>query len=408
MMGCNLLEWEEARWFGTHHKSFRNNLYPDLTPEARAFLRAVEFTTTLKDRGTPYTPIAFCVDYMHGIAPNHGPWTHRDPDAWREAGRAYMSYLETFNAILPARPAGFRPKAPVGCNVEVDNLRMANSHCGNVFDVLIPNPPSGVVGQDMFDAFKAIVMLGAFRHTPELSRRTKQYVRSGGTLVLNVSQLGAGFDESLTGLRLKPGKPTTSREARDERGKPVGTLAKGDHQEVRPVELLAGARAIVVDEHGKPLVVRHPFGKGSVLTCTVPEMLSVQPKLPVKRPKGKLIPAAEHLIERLHDEAIPFKVAGDIEFMLNRVADGWLVTLINNRGVYKEVFGPLVVEDEKTAVVKITPKDGVRIRAVQELMEGNAPLTQTEGDRIVSATVCVPPGDVRMAKFVTAGPPKQP
>ena len=108
----------------------------------------------------------------------------------------------------------------------------------------------------------------------------------------------------------------------------------------------------------------------------------------------------------MHDEAIPFTITGDIEFMLNRVPDGWLVTLINNRGIHKEVFGPVVREPERTAVVEIAPKDGVSVRAVHELMEGNVPLTKTDGARIVSATVCVPPGDVRVAKFVTQGPRK--
>lgn len=230
-------------------------------------------------------------------------------------------------------------------------------------------------------------------------------MRNGGSLLLNVMYLGKGIPEDFAGLKLLGTKAQPSRHARDEHGKSIGVLAADDYQQPAAVQLLAGASVLVKDEKNQPLVVVVPQGKGRVITCTVPEMLSEEPKLVSAipaMPKGRLIPAAKYAIERLHHDAVPFHIQGDIEFLFNKTPDGWLVTLINNRGIYKEIFGPVIREDDKTAIVTITPRDGVRVSQAVELMEGNTPALRKAGDRVVSATLAVPPGDVRVVKLRSA------
>ena len=402
MMGCNFYEHEDAYWLGNFGKSYRNFPYDDLASYGRALIRAFESFQKLDNRGVPYTPVAFCLDYMHGLAPGLGPWTHNDSEAWEEGGRAYKMYWQTLDALLPNIPEGFRLTADKGIAFETDNLRMSNSHCGDAFDVLLPNPPGGLLPQENFDAYKAIVLLGNIRFTPALTERLVGFVKNGGTLLLNVMYLGKGIDEKFAGLQLLDKKSEPSRDALDENGKSLGILSADDCQQPAVVQLAEGAKVLVKDEKNQPLFVVFPHGKGRIITCTVPEMLSEQTNLvakPPTMPKGILIPAAKHAIERLHDEAVPFRIEGDIECLFNKIQDGWLVTLINNRGIYKELFGPVVREDDKTAIVTITPKEAVDVSQAMEILEGNTPVLRKSGTRILSATVAVPPGDVRIVKF---------
>jgi hypothetical protein len=51
-------------------------------------------------------------------------------------------------------------------------------------------------------------------------------------------------------------------------------------------------------------------------------------------------------------EATPVKVDGDVEYMINRTARGWVVTVFNDSGVFKPQQG--MAEVDRSASVNVT------------------------------------------------------
>ena len=62
---------------------------------------------------------------------------------------------------------------------------------------------------------------------------------------------------------------------------------------------------------------------------------------------------------------MPVRVEGDIQWGCNLTKSGWLVWLINNKGVRKFVNEPEEFDMSKTATVKVTCKATGEIRTVQ-------------------------------------------
>jgi hypothetical protein len=418
MMGCNIYENECAQWFGNwqlfagnFNEKYKTDPYPGLSPIGKAHIKAGNFALSLKDRGIPYTPLAFSIDFKNGISFSFGPWAHgSDPEAWAEDGREYMMSVRTMETLMPWLPKDYKNHPSFGNMYETGNLRLSNSPFGDVFDLVIPNPPSGIFPQDMFDSYKVMILLGKINFTGELSKRYENYVKNGGTLLVNSMYLGKGIDETFAGMKLENAQTSISCQAFDQQEKPVDKLADNDMQKVVPVKLMEGCKVILHDENKNPLFVEYKQGKGRVITCLVPEMLSNGLRYEEEissysfhlAPKGRLMAGAEHLLKKLHDEALPFRIDGDIQFLLNKVSTGWLVTLVNNRGLYKEPDGPLVVDDDYTSVVRIYPKDGISIVDTEEILEsGDGPIVKKSGNDVSSVIVSVPPGDVRVVKIST-------
>ena len=418
MMGCNIYENECAQWFGNwqlfagfFNEKYKTDPYPGLSPIGKAHIKAGEFALGLKDRGIPYTPLAFSIDFKNGISFGFGPWAHgQDHDAWTEAGREYMMSIKTMETLMPWQPKDYKNHPIFGNMYETGNLRLANSPYGDVFDILVPNPPSGIFPQDMFDSYKVMILLGKINFTGELSKRYENYVKNGGTLLVNSIYLGKGIDEIFAGVKLENAQTSMSCQAFDQQEKSAGKLADNDVQKVVPTKLMEGCKVILHDENKRPLFVEYKQGKGKVITCLVPEMMSEGANVKAEvswpsfslAPKGKLMAGAEYLLKKLHDESLPFRIDGDIQFLLNKIPDGWIVTLINNRGLYKEPDGPLIVDDDYTSVVRIYPKDNISIIDAAELLEiGDNPILKKSNNEISSIIASVPPGDVRIVKILT-------
>ena len=98
---------------------------------------------------------------------------------------------------------------------------------------------------------------------------------------------------------------------------------------------LKGATALMTVPSGDPIVTVNKVGKGSVVFVAVPDLLGED---------ERMTPFAAHLLAHVFADAAPLKVTGDVEYLINRTANGWVVTLLNNNGVFKPQQGMAQVD----------------------------------------------------------------
>ena len=135
------------------------------------------------------------------------------------------------------------------------------------------------------------------------------------------------------------------------------------------------------------LVTINKFGRGKVVFVAVPDLLGEDERLP---------PFVAHLLAHLATDATPFKIEGDVEYLINRNTRGWVVTLFNDNGVFKPQQGLAQVDRSAVATAKIT------MRA-----EGIASAVEWTSDRPVatdknSVTVSIPAGGIAVVELVPA------
>jgi phage terminase large subunit-like protein len=112
----------------------------------------------------------------------------------------------------------------------------------------------------------------------------------------------------------------------------------------------------------------------------------------------RLTPAAAHLFTHLFAEASPVRVEGDVQRLFNRTERGWLVTLINNRGVYKSQQG--LAQVDRNASVEVTLSlGGKTIQGAREWTL-DAPLEVGRAAGASRLKIKVPPGDVKIVEII--------
>ena len=270
-----------------------------------------------------------------------------------------------------------------------DRQAFTSTPFGDIFDVLVASEQKA----EALDAYRAVIVGGRVEWTPAWGQRLKAYAQKGGTVVLNAAQV-KGLPGDLTGVRALG----SNAEADD-----AVCLAQGEaradlsgqvyrYERVEP----RGAEVLLKTPSGDALVTVNRVGRGRVVYVAVPDLLGLD---------ERLVPAAAHVLAHLLADATPVVVRGDIEYLVNRNARGWVVTLINNRGVYKPQQGLAQVNRSESASVTLSIA-GARIKSAEEWTE-NASLV-TRGDRPetngggepASVTLSVPPGGVRIVELV--------
>lgn len=147
----------------------------------------------------------------------------------------------------------------------------------------------------------------------------------------------------------------------------------------------AGGRVLASTADGKPVGVAFPRGQGQVILIGVPLALGLD-----ERPVSVLGPLMHHLTQGL----MPVKVGGDVEWVLNRLDDGgWLVTLLNNRGVLKPQHGVNPTNHREHQAVTITFAG--KVAKSQEYLTG-ADVAWQVGEKGSTVQVTVPAGSIRM------------
>jgi len=332
-------------------------------------LKRVGEFARVTDRGTPYTPVAILLDHLN---------THH----YYPKSMGVLPPQEDYH-ITKGILSLLYPDAASSRYLEGFNNQLSHSPYGDLFD-LIKTDSRGLISPQVLQAFPVIYAVGKLTINEQLAPLLKAYAEEGGTLVL-FAQQARQMD---TGIQW--GARQQAHLVRPEGG--------GDIQESAfdylSAELPPTARVLCRTDGGDPLVVEVPAGKGRMVVVLSEFGLNAT---------NKPLALHRHLLTRLTRPLQPFKLTGNIEFMFNKTADSWLITLVNNRGVYKNPAQPIEVRKEEAADVSIEFQD--RPLTVSEIYrKRNLPSLTNDGDKQLLKLV-IPPGEVAVLKVKADAPP---
>jgi hypothetical protein len=164
---------------------------------------------------------------------------------------------------------------------------------------------------------------------------------------------------------------------------------------------LEGATSLLADADGNVLACTNQFGKGNVILSTVrwmvpkDDLASKRGDCLTKMVYGRRFPLIEFFLKEFVSETLPMEVRGDIQYGMNRLADGWLVYLINNKGVTKFTNKAQSLDVSKTAKVQVSLRK-IRAETITELRRQEA-IQVEHGSN--SFTIEVPPGGIRVVRI---------
>jgi hypothetical protein len=323
-----------------------------LNPLGRITDEFIRFAEKHPDPGVPYTPIAFLLDPAHG-------WDMTDYPQWpfevSQINRSDRALRELFGAAF--YPGPVREGEPASG----ERQAFVPGIFGNIFDVLVASnaqsltfqkqarsnagsadvPSAPGANKNALDAYRAAIVGGRIEWTKEWADELAAYVRNGGTLMLNSAQL-KGLPADLLGVRLtgataeaNNAKCLAANEAEQDLS---GQVFRYDRLEVN------GAEVLITASGGDPLVTVNKVGRGRVVFIALPDLLGED---------ERLTPFVVHVLAHLASEATPVKIEGDVEYMINRTARGWVITLFNDNGVFKQQQGMAQVDRKASVDVTI-------------------------------------------------------
>lgn len=347
----------------------------ELSPKGKLVDRFLRVTADEPDRGEPYTPIAFLVDYAHGWEPapfwpnSFKNWhQHQQRFTYGDHERMLEEYFWT--AFHPIGPESEKPMTGT-------NEVYLPGVFGDIFDVIFAYPDADK--WQTIDSYPVVVAAGEIELTEAEGERLAKYVDQGGTLLV--------ADEHLTGpgvaaLALPAAGNVQEADAYrwldDETDHPSARFA------FRPV-VPGDGRVLARTPDGHAFCVAVDRGQGRLIYLSVPRGMSIS---------RHALPVLPRLLAHLSQGLMPVHVDGDVEWMVNRARSGaWLVTLLNPAGQLKPQQGILPTDYRENRTVQI--RVHVPITTAHDRLLADDPLTVTDN----TVEVTVPAGSVRIIEL---------
>jgi hypothetical protein len=343
-----------------------------LNPLGRITDEFMRFAEKHTDRGTPYTPVAFLLDPAHGFEMTdypHWPFEVSQIDRGDRALRELFGVAYYPGLVVEGEPA------------MADRQPFVAGVFGDIFDVLTAADVQGSRSkvETLLPSYRAVVVGGRIDWSNEWIARLDKYVRNGGTVVLNAAQIKR-LPEQFLGVRLL----NDTGEAHN-----ALCLAPGDEGEYLKGQIfryekleLKGATALITVPSGSPIVTVNKVGKGKVVFVAVPDLLGED---------ERMTPFAAHTLAHVFADATPVKVTGDVEYLINQTANGWVVMLLNNNGVFKPQQG--MAQVDRSAYVTAT----ITLARMKSAIEWTSETDVKTDDG--KATLRIPPGGLAIVEI---------
>lgn len=320
-----------------------------LNPLGRITDEFVRFAEAHPDRGAPYTPIAFLLDPAHG-------WDMTDYPQWpfgvSQVSRSDRALRELFGAAY--YPGLVREGEPASG----ERQAFVPGVFGNIFDVLVASESQ----KNAIDNYRAVVVGGDINWSTGWPERLAEYVRKGGVVVLNASQVG-GLPVSFVGMRFN----SSSADADDAKCLINAAETQDLRGQLFRYERITttSAQVLMSAPNGDPLVTSNKIGLGRVIFVAVPGSLGED---------ERMTPFAAHVLAHVFAEATPVRVEGEVEYLVNRNSNGWVVTLFNDNGVFKPQQGLPQVDRSAIATVTVSLRNQKITSATEWLTDSKLPL----------------------------------
>jgi hypothetical protein len=340
------------------------------------------------ERGVAYTPVALIFDRYHGFIPDYDksnifgvlPYTEGD-----------CMMLGVESALFPFLSGNFQARA--------------TGPYGDMFDVLTNNSR-----KETLRAYRALLLVGDVdldKLAPDKSswvaggggklftERLMDYVRDGGTLMINAKQIKEGtLPDEFLGCKISKerGKGRIGYSLLD--GAVITERKSFGYQRLEPKSAIPLILRADADGQKDALAVANRYGQGIVILTAPDYMMEAGSR-------NQMLNMFGYLMGQMRDELLPIKWKGAVEVLVNRNSKGWVVTLINNEGVTKKGGQPEVADDTKKADVWLClakPAGGLDVKEITEWVKGEKTEMKKTADGI-ETRITVPPGDVRILEF---------
>jgi len=334
-----------------------------LSPLGRVYKELYDDIVQKHERGIPYTPIALLFDKNHGCI---------------------LEYSQDFLiAKVPYQKGDYQTRATINTIFPWEDRRNetksfeTNTNVtgpfGDIFDVLTNDASENVIS-----SYKVLFLVGDVRIDESLEKILRRFVENGGTLFMSPEQMTPSLWE-LAGIS------DTGEVLKDQRGIACGSgteIIENKEFKFKKVTL-KGAMPVVESQknQGACLVTLNKVGKGTVMVL-IPEWGMVP------KSKNQMLNLYSYCVDKVKNEVVPITVKGNVQVLYNKNSKGWVVTLINNNGVYKFPGQKEVTKQEEAAPVTLEPKF--------KWANANEWLT---GQKLSELSIIVPPGDIRIVEI---------
>ena len=113
----------------------------------------------------------------------------------------------------------------------------------------------------------------------------------------------------------------------------------------------------------------------------------------------RITPFAAHMLAHVFADAAPIKVRGDVEYLINRLNKGWIVTLFNNNGVLKPQQGLAQVDRKAYVTATISLPNPQNQNAIEWISEERLDLSDRNGEKTV--TLKIAPGGISIVELTS-------
>ena len=383
--------------------SSMTNGVPCPSPYAKVF-NDVFVRSQKIDRGAPLTPIALLTPLAESVS--RGGYVSAEKDA-EGFVRDPLNLPAYFFTLQPVHETSGKYPMLMERRRQGDEGCLFNSKFGEIWDVLVADAQQPTERfASALGHYPAAFLIGTYRAKELDVAALEKYVQDGGTLFLSADYIEEGIvPASLAGVSFGAGRVTSGATLVDEKGAAVEKLA-GAYL-LHTGEAAEGTRVLLKDENGAAVAYVRQLGKGRVVTTvchrSMPEAFHTLKCQKIESDKTYLelrrsiiadeaeLGLIRYFLDRVQRETIPVSVAGDIQWGVNKTASGYLVWLINNKGIAKYVGEPADVDVSKTATVSLAMRN-VKDPSAFVFRDADT------GAVVDSSAVTVAPGDVR---FVT-------